>query len=836
MSAVLLASTPPPLLPALLDGAVKGTILLLVAGVIALALRRRSAAARHLVWSLAVVGLLALPLLSALLPGLMLPAPWTEEDEPALVKRSPLVPNGVAELPRPSVQPVAPLPPIAVEPPGETPAEQPLVEEPVTSTSSPASVWTWLVGAWAAGAILVVLPLVAGLLSLCRLRMHCRTVTSGPIRTLIDELAGDMGLRRPLLLLQTDGRRMPMTWGLVRPVVLLPEEATTWAPQRLRVVLLHELAHVCRGDCLTQLLAHVARALYWFNPLAWLAVARLKVEQERACDDRVLEHGVPAVDYAEHLLAVTSGFRAAPFLAPVTLAMSQARRIERRLRAILDEDRDRSTPGRCGFILAAFAALLLLLPLAALGLQARAVALPDDPQQQQPDPSEAEFARKLAEVRAKILEGASQKPKEKALTEAAIRGLVQALGDPYAAYYTPEEMAEFDRQFKGNLTGIGVQLKTEGGKIVVVTLLENSPALEAGLRAGDVIVAVDGKPTAGLEMTGVVKLILGEKGTAVKLKVQRKDADREITITRGPITLRTVVGYTRGEGFAWNHLVDADSKAGYVAITQFNQQTPRELHDAVTRLKDAGMKGLVLDLRGCPGGLLSSALEVAKAFLPKGAKIVIIKGARDTRTFEADGKDTLGDFPLLVLVDEQTASAAEIVAGALRDNDRATLLGSRTFGKGTVQQIVSLEDRSAVRLTSAHYVSPSGRTIQKKPGEKSWGVDPHDGFYVPTTPEQVEAMRRKAAERAIITGKDDKPKEVKVTVEWIEKEQSDPQLAAALKAMAGRLKGKEFPKVGKPMAALLAETARREELLRKRESLQKEVEKVNKELSELPKR
>src|SRR5262249_21580700 len=134
------------------------------------------------------------------------------------------------------------------------------------------------------------------------------------------------------------------------------------------------------------------------------------------------------------------------------------------------------------------------------------------------------------------------------------------------------------------------------------------------------------------------------------------------------------------------------------------------------------------------------------------------------------------------------------------------------------------------------YVTPSGRNIQKKPGEKSWGIDPTDGFYVPVTPEQAEAMLKKSAERAVIAGKDEKPKEVKGTVEWIEKDQSDPQLAAALKAMAGRLKGKEFPKVGKPQAALLAETARREELQRRREGLQKELEKVNKELNDLPKR
>jgi hypothetical protein len=152
-----------------------------------------------------------------------------------------------------------------------------------------------------------------------------------------------------------------------------------------------------------------------------------------------------------------------------------------------------------------------------------------------------------------------------------------------------------------------------------------------------------------------------------------------------------------------------------------------------------------------------------------------------------------------------------------------------------VQHIVDVGEKAAVRLTSAHYLSPSGRTIQKAPGGKTWGIDPSDGFYVPVTPEQTQARLLAAAARAEIAGKDTQPREFKATIESVEKDQSDPQLAAALKSMIGRLKG-EFPKVGKPVAALVADLARREELERRRDALQKEMEKVNKELKELQKR
>jgi beta-lactamase regulating signal transducer with metallopeptidase domain len=326
-----------PLVNVLLEAAVKGVGLLAVTGMSILAMRRASAAARHAVWCLAFAGLLALPALCAVLPAWQVSLPWPSRaaaraagaslsDLPAFADLSPSNPlpaRGPGAAGGPAVQTAThhdAAPPAAA--PAARPAGVPL--------------WAWLVVGWAAGAVLVAAPVLAGPWVLRRLRRSARTVTRGPAFDLLRQLAGELELRRAVTLLRGDARAMPMTWGLWRPTVLLPAGSEGWPGERLRVVLLHELAHVRRWDCLTQVLAHVARALYWFNPLAWLAVARLRVEQERACDDAVLSAGARATEYAQHLLAVTGGVPSRWFMSPVALAVGTARRIERRLRRILD--------------------------------------------------------------------------------------------------------------------------------------------------------------------------------------------------------------------------------------------------------------------------------------------------------------------------------------------------------------------------------------------------------------------------------------------------------------------------------------------------------------------
>jgi carboxyl-terminal processing protease len=222
--------------------------------------------------------------------------------------------------------------------------------------------------------------------------------------------------------------------------------------------------------------------------------------------------------------------------------------------------------------------------------------------------------------------------------------------------------------------------------------------------------------------------------------------------------------------------------------------------------------------------------------MDKGTIVTVRGGNGKEQVFKADGKSLLGDMPILLLVNEQTASAAEIMAGALRDNDRAKLLGTRTYGKGSVQQIIDLDkgEKGALKLTTAHYYRPNGRSLQKRPGAKTWGVDPDDGFFTPLDAKQMERWRDKALERDVV-GARDRPAPKKLTPAVIAEDYADPQLGAALRSMLARLKDGRFEKVGKPAADLVKHFSRGEELRRRREELMKDLERVNKELSDLDK-
>jgi carboxyl-terminal processing protease len=232
---------------------------------------------------------------------------------------------------------------------------------------------------------------------------------------------------------------------------------------------------------------------------------------------------------------------------------------------------------------------------------------------------------------------------------------------------------------------------------------------------------------------------------------------------------------------------------------------------------------------------LDQALEVCKLFVAKGVILTTRGPAKEEMVFKADGKSTLGEFPVLLLINEQTASAAEIVAGALRDHDRAVLLGSRTFGKGSVQTLVMLDEGGALKVTTAYHYLPSGRNIQKRPGDKSWGVDPTGGFYLPLTSAQTEALRQDAQKRSLLDPKKDSPKGPPLTPKTIEENHADAQLAAALRSMTARLTGGEFLKVGKDDGLLLEQALRLEEMRQRREELLRSMSQVEREMAELQK-
>jgi carboxyl-terminal processing protease len=393
-----------------------------------------------------------------------------------------------------------------------------------------------------------------------------------------------------------------------------------------------------------------------------------------------------------------------------------------------------------------------------------------------------------------------------------------------------------DNQLKGVLTGIGVQLKIVDKRLMVLTPLEGSPALKAGIKPGDAIDAIDGITTEGLTLEEVVKRILGKSGSEVKLKVVHADgAVKMVSLTRAEIRFRSVTGFRRGADGQWRFLLDPEYKIGYLQIQQFSSRTAAEVQETVKDLQKEGLKGLILDLRFCPGGLLGQAVDVVKLFLKKGVILSTRGPAKAEKTWKADGASPFAGLPLLVLVNDQTASAGEIVAGALRDHERAVLLGTRTFGKGSVMAIVKLQSGGALKVTTAYHYLPNGRNIQKRPGAKIWGVDPSDGFYLPLSGPQTDALLNDAHKRAVLgLGKEDRPKEPKrLTAKVIEEQHADPQLAAALRSMTARLTGGDFLKVGRDSGLLQDHLLRIEDMHRRREHLLANLKTLERDIADL---
>lgn len=292
----------------------------------------------------------------------------------------------------------------------------------------------------------------------------------------------------------------------------------------------------------------------------------------------------------------------------------------------------------------------------------------------------------------------------KDLIYGAINGMLNTL-DPYSSLMKPEEFKELEIETKGTFTGIGIEITIKEEVITVVAPIEDTPAWRAGIQPGDKILKIDDKPTKGMSLTEAVKLLRGPKGTKVTITIMRDGKDiKEITLVRDVIPIRSVKHKVLEPGYA------------YLRITHFQEKTHQELVKALEELEKNGLKGLILDLRYNPGGLLSSAIEVADEFLDKGV-IVLVRGkSKDSQmNFEAkpNPPERRHPYPIVVLINHGTASASEIVTGALKDHKRALVLGQKSFGKGRVQTVIPLEDGYAVKLTTAFYYTPNGTCIDK---------------------------------------------------------------------------------------------------------------------------
>jgi carboxyl-terminal processing protease len=304
---------------------------------------------------------------------------------------------------------------------------------------------------------------------------------------------------------------------------------------------------------------------------------------------------------------------------------------------------------------------------------------------------------------------------DKAIYDGAIPGMLHTL-DPHSNFYDPKAYAQMKEDQHGRYYGVGMQIQPQGSKIVVLTPFEGTPAYKAGIRPGDVILSVDGKSTEKLDSTAVASMLKGPRGTQVVVVMAREGAPSHLTftLTRDEIPRHSVdVAFMIKPGI------------GYVHVTQFMETTSQEVQTALESF-GPDMTGLLIDLRSNPGGLLNEAVEMSDQFLQKGQIVVSQRGRAFPDQVYRTPKGSSGKYPVIVLVDRNTASAAEIVSGALQDHDRALIVGETTFGKGLVQTVFPVSENTGLALTTFHYYTPSGRLIQRN----YEGVSLYDYYYV----------------------------------------------------------------------------------------------------------
>jgi carboxyl-terminal processing protease len=333
----------------------------------------------------------------------------------------------------------------------------------------------------------------------------------------------------------------------------------------------------------------------------------------------------------------------------------------------------------------------------------------------------------------------------KDLVYGAVRGMVNQL-DPHTSFMTPSGYKEMQVDTKGEFGGLGIQISMKDKKLVVISPIEDTPADRAGIKAGDHITKIDDVSTLDMDLNAAVEKMRGPKGTKVTLTIAREGTDKPLSFTliRDIIKIKSV-----------KHKM-LDDHIGYVRISQFQEQTAEDTKAALSDLKQGEMHSLILDLRNNPGGLLKSAIDVSEQFLPDKKMVVYVQGRKgDKEEYFSSLKETGGEYPMVILVNEGSASASEIVSGALQDWGRAVILGAPTFGKGSVQTIFSLHDGSGLRLTTAKYYTPKGRSIQNT------GIAPDIVVKLPTAKggngDDLSVLREKDLKRHL--GNETAPKD-----------------------------------------------------------------------------
>ena len=382
-----------------------------------------------------------------------------------------------------------------------------------------------------------------------------------------------------------------------------------------------------------------------------------------------------------------------------------------------------------------------------------------------------------------------EKPDDSKLVESAINGMLAGL-DPHSSYMDAKSFGDMQIEKTGKFGGLGIEVTMEDGLIKVVAPIDATPAHKAGIMANDIITHLNDEPVQGLTLNQAVEKMRGPVNTKIKLKIMRKGADKpvEVSITRDIIRVRSVRSRMEGDD------------VGYVRVTQFNEQTTEGLKKAITDLSaQAGdkLKGFVIDLRNNPGGLLDQAISVSDAFLEKG-EIVSTRGrnAEETQRFNARAGDLTKNKPIIVLINGGSASASEIVAGALQDHKRAAVIGTRSFGKGSVQTIIPLgSGNGALRLTTARYFTPSGRSIQAK------GIVP-DIEVLQDVPEELKARTDTKGEASLRGHLKAEGSEETGSQSYIPPDPKDDKaLHTSLDLMRGIIKNSAYPPTPPPRRA-----------------------------------
>lgn len=446
-----------------------------------------------------------------------------------------------------------------------------------------------------------------------------------------------------------------------------------------------------------------------------------------------------------------------------------------------------------------------------------------------------EWFKPLSDVRSALVERHLVIPDEEAMQNAAILAMIESLDDPYALFVPDDKEEEFIKDLEGDYAGIGSQVRMVDGELHIITPMDNSPSLAAGIKAGDVVELIDGEPANNATIQKLIQRLTGPIGTDVVVLVRHKDGKKEeITITRGHIRSPSVAGFIRRDK-KWSWCLDDENGIAYIRILRFNETTPQELAKALRNAgAGASLKGLVIDLRENPGGALSAAIDISNMFLERGT-IVTVTGRDDPqRSWVAQPNHVLHGVPILILVNRGSASASEIVAGSLQANNRAVILGTRTFGKGSVQEVMELASGGMLKFTTARYDLAGGRTIDKRLSAETglWGVDPDEGLVIRETI-QEQRTRRESREPFIVITDDEPDPYTCGDLEWIEETLKDHPLAQALAAMREKLTTDQWPTLTNDDPVIVGIQAESSSLAKERIDIIKELIDVESRLTSL---